>query len=675
MSTREHERSEFLALTRPRVKKPSSSLSSPACVSNASTPQSCLPHQPGYFLGKEALARYESARESQASSLNEYGGATGKARKLVAEGRSYAEPNTKPEVEQEDDYLIERDVDIHDGADDSCTSTTIYDNYSFDEDEGRVPNLPVTGMREEILKTISENSVTIVKGETGSGKSTLVPYFILEQHAKEHRHCNIICTLPRRIAVTSVTKYVCGVHGWRVGTLVGYQIAMDKNVSEDTRLTYVTTGVLLQKLIGMKNMNQYTHVVLDEVHERDQDTDFCLLVVRKLLKSNSKRVKVILMSATLEGDVLSSYFGCYQGDKIVPAPVVVVAEKPYSVLEFYLDDITHLGHCSPPDPDFPRVTDETSKIACALLQEFDRMEQKNPNYRLQGFARGTVLVFLPGMSEIEEMDRRIKLLCEGLNLTILPLHSTISGDQQHQVFLRPEEGKRKVILATNIAESAITIPDIVYVIDFCLVKEMVCDHGTNFQSLRLNWASRSSLVQRQGRAGRVRDGKCYRLITRDFYCNQTQQYSIPEMQRAPLESVILHVKKLDLGEPCTILSLALQPPNLFDIQRAVVNLKEIGALSVTMGGKVNPSDGDLTFLGRVLAELPINVSLGKLIMLGHVFGYLEECMVIAASLSTKSFFTRRYQEEMSSYRLVDICLNLVSPVATGGYCKVVMMVS
>lgn len=234
MSTdREQERAEFLALTKPRVKKPCSSLSSPAFVS--------LPP----------------------NASNEGGGTTGRPRKSAAV-RSYAGPNAKPEVEQEDDYLIERAVDIRDGAEDSYTSTTIYDNYFFDE--GRVPiNLPITGMREEILKTIGENSVTIVKGETGSGKSTRVPYFILEQHARKHRHCNIICTLPRRIAVTSVAKYVCDSHGWRVGTLVGYQIAMDKVLSEDTRLTYVTTGVLLQKLIGMKNMNQYTHVVLDEV--------------------------------------------------------------------------------------------------------------------------------------------------------------------------------------------------------------------------------------------------------------------------------------------------------------------------------------------------------------------------------------------------------------------------
>ena len=263
MSTsRDQERSAFLALTRPRLKKPPSLANTPPTIEASSTSRQDRPHQPGYFLGKDALAWYESARESQANSLNTCGSTAGRARKPLE--RSYAEPNTKPEVEQEDDYLIERDADLT-GADGSCTNTTVYDNYSFDADSDFVSGLPVMGMKDEILKSVSENSVTIVKGETGSGKSTQVPYFILEQHAREHRHCNIICTLPRRIAVTSVTKFVCDSHGWRVGTLVGYQIAMDKNISEDTRLTYVTTGVLLQRLLAMKNMNQYTHVIIDEV--------------------------------------------------------------------------------------------------------------------------------------------------------------------------------------------------------------------------------------------------------------------------------------------------------------------------------------------------------------------------------------------------------------------------
>ena len=281
MSTREAERAEFLALTRPRLKKPSQSLSSPATSINApppvasSTSRRDLPQLPGYLLAKQALERYESARESEANAPN----ACGRTRKPVE--RFYAEPNTKPEIEQDDDlYIIERDLDLP-GTDDVCSNTTVYDNYSFDSNNDFVSGLPVMRMKDEILRHISENSVTIVKGETGSGKSTQVPFFILEQHATEHRHCNIVCTLPRRIAVTSVAKFVCDSHGWRMGTLVGYQIAMDKNLSEDTRLTYVTTGVLLQKLIAMKNMNQYTHVIIDEVGARSVSGWACYVRVSR----------------------------------------------------------------------------------------------------------------------------------------------------------------------------------------------------------------------------------------------------------------------------------------------------------------------------------------------------------------------------------------------------------
>ena len=143
------------------------------------------------------------------------------------------------------------------------TTTTIFDRYSFDHDDN--PTLPITSYRNEILATVESNSVTVIQGSTGSGKSTQVPQFLLCQHASRRQYCNIICTQPRRIAAMSVAKFVAESRGWRLGTLVGYQIAMDKAVSEDTRLTFVTTGVLLKKLVNMKNMNQFTHIILDEV--------------------------------------------------------------------------------------------------------------------------------------------------------------------------------------------------------------------------------------------------------------------------------------------------------------------------------------------------------------------------------------------------------------------------
>jgi ATP-dependent RNA helicase TDRD9 len=198
----------------------------------------------------------------------------------------------------------------------------------------------------------------------------------------------------------------------------------------------------------------------------------------------------------------------------------------------------------------------------------------------------------------------------------------------------------KVIISTKIAESSITVPDIKYVIDFCLTKELYCDPATNYTHLRVEWASKANLDQRSGRAGRVSDGICYRLITRQFY-QELADYSTPAILREPLDKVILNVKRLKQpGEPRKILSLALQPPKLTDIDRTLLNLKEVGALTLKtkaslVSDKFTPNDGDLTYVGFVMSSLPIDVHMTKLILLGHVFGKLRDAIVIAAGLSNK----------------------------------------
>ncbi len=199
------------------------------------------------------------------------------------------------------------------------------------------------------------------------------------------------------------------------------------------------------------------------------------------------------------------------------------------------------------------------------------------------------------------------------------------------------------------------MPDIKYVIDFCLTKELYCDPTTHYTNLRVEWASKSSLDQRRGRAGRVSDGVCYRLITREFY-SKLDKHSVPCILREPLDKVILDVKRLGQpGEPKKILSLALQPPKLSDIERTIISLKEVGALTLKCKSDltseaVTRNDGDLTYVGRVMAELPIDVKLAKLILLGHCFGKLRECIIIAAALSCKTFFTCYFNSHIESFK-------------------------
>ncbi|XP_062851750.1 ATP-dependent RNA helicase TDRD9 [Trichomycterus rosablanca] len=517
------------------------------------------------------------------------------------------------------------------------------------------PTLPITKNRLELISLIESNSVVIIRGATGSGKTTQLPQFILDYYMEKGDPCSVVVTQPRKIGASSIARWVAHRRKCTLGSLVGYQVGLEKMATEHTRLIYMTTGVLLQKLVGAKCLTEFTHIFIDEVHERTDELDFLLLVVRKLLHTNSRFVKVILMSATINCAEFAEYFGTPIRNRINPAYVFEVEGAPYTVDEFYLDDLKSIlpFRVDTPYSDDPHIIVEMYNVAVSLIQSFDEMEAKEQNRLEQGGAtslpeRGSVLVFLPGLSEIQFMQEALAKLVRK-RLQVYPLHSSVTLEEQNGVFLVPAPGYRKIILSTNIAESSVTVPDVKYVIDFCLMRHLVCDKETNYQSLRLTWASKTNCNQRRGRAGRVSKGFCYRMVTRDFWNSEIPDFTIPDMLRSPLASILLKVKLLDMGDPRSLLSTALTPPNLADIERTVLQLKEMGALSVC-SSKVKRFDGELTFLGRVLAHLPVDLHFGKLIVLGHVFGCLEESIIIAASLSLKSFFAMPALQQLTGYR-------------------------
>uniref|UniRef100_A0A3Q2P5S3 ATP-dependent RNA helicase TDRD9 n=1 Tax=Fundulus heteroclitus TaxID=8078 RepID=A0A3Q2P5S3_FUNHE len=518
------------------------------------------------------------------------------------------------------------------------------------------PSLPITKNKEELTSFIESNSVVIVRGATGSGKTTQLPQFILDHYNEKNAPCNIVVTQPRKIGATSIARWVAAQRKCTLGSLVGYQIGLERMATEHTRLIYMTTGVLLQKLVLAKSLTEYSHIFVDEVHERSEEMDFLLLVLRKLLHSNSCHVKIILMSATINCREFADYFATPVWGKMSPAYVFEVEGAPYTTEEFYLDDLQKLLPCrvEMPNTEDLFILPSMYNLAISLIQSFDEMEGKDFSSKAEkdgGMTlteRGSVLVFLPGLHEINTMKENLTKLVHQ-RLQVYPLHSSVTLEEQNGVFLSPVPGYRKVILSTNIAESSVTVPDVKYVIDFCLARHLVCDKDTNYQSLHLTWASKTNCNQRKGRAGRVSKGYCYRLVTKAFWINDIPEYMIPEMQLAPLSTILLKVKLLDMGDPRSLLSTALSPPNLSDIVRTVIQLIEMGALSAKTDGDGQTEDGDLTFLGRVLAHLPVNLNLGKLIVLGHVFGCLDECLIIAASLSLKSFFAIPAMQQLAGY--------------------------
>ncbi|XP_065540772.1 ATP-dependent RNA helicase TDRD9 isoform X2 [Lathamus discolor] len=515
-------------------------------------------------------------------------------------------------------------------------------------------DLPLAKHREEIVSLIENNTVVIVQGATGSGKSTQIPQYILDYCFEKSIYCNIAVTQPRKIGASSIARWISKERSWRLGGFVGYQVSLENISTKETRLLYMTTGILLQKVVNAKSLAEFTHVFIDEVHERTEEMDFLLLVIRKLLHTNSQSVKVILMSASINCKELADYFTLPDKNGLNPACVIKVEGKPFAIEEYYLDDLKHFVKFKLPIQiiEEPVIVTEMYEIAMSLIQSFDELEmEKNREEKNLSVTseRGSVLVFLPGLYEIRYMQ---SCLSSKFNKRwqVYPLHSGGTLEEQNNALLATVPGYRKIILCTNIAESSVTVPDVKYVIDFCLTRTLVCDEETNYQSLRLCWASKTNCNQRKGRAGRVSKGYCYRLVCKNFWTDSIPEQSVPEILRCPLGTTVLKIKKLDMGGPKALLATALSPPSVDDIERTILQLKELGALTNCVQTEEDPHDGELTFLGRVLVQLPVDLHLGKLIVLGHAFGCLEECIIIAAALSLRNIFTSPLQQQVDGYR-------------------------
>ncbi len=485
--------------------------------------------------------------------------------------------------------------------------------------------LPAWSYKDEILMLLKENQVLVLSGDTGCGKSTQVPQFILEEsiNALEGAACNIICTEPRKISAVglaervAVERYEKGGAGSEMG-LVGYQVRLEKRATRRTRLLYCTVGILLRRLVFDQNLEDVSHVIVDEAHERQADMDFLLVLLREL-RSRRSDIKIIIMSATIKEKDFSKYFGgvpCLtisegkrfpveilyleevwkvlrkgkKMNKVVREQSISQAERQRRPPHFSNDEEAAAGLPPPSEPvDQELVLDLIKYIVL----------YSNEGRRSTG-GGGGILCFLSGFSDIDKLLRSIRAepaldaICHSLGL-----HSSLSLQDQRSAFRPPPSPKTwKVVASTNVAEASITIPDITHVIDSGRVKELGHNPMTGLSSLVEVWGSQASAKQRSGRAGRVGPGTCWRLYPR-LMENRMLPYNIPEILRVPLEDLLLQgivlnaeppesdvVSAGGIGEgisstdPREILSKAMEPPTQIALDMALHNLVQLQACRI-----------------------------------------------------------------------------------------------
>lgn len=506
--------------------------------------------------------------------------------------------------------------------------------------------LPVHQFKDRILSCIAENPVSVICAETGAGKSSGIPVLLLEDDFSRGQDARILVTQPRRISAVTLARRVSqelGESRHELGTaksLVGYAIRLESKTSGTTRITYATTGVLLRMLEESPDLDGLDYLVLDEVHERTMDLDLLFIALRRLLNRRST-LKIVLMSATVDARKFSDYFG--------GAPVLDLPGRTFPVEVGFLEDAveatTDLAGLK--DKAIINNAEETADLDDFYGSEKGRPVIANPDkyssqthhvisgideYRIDynliaklvaciankpQYAKysSAILIFMPGIGEMRRLHNLLLSMDTfGRSWVVHLLHSTFSTEELERAFERPPPGYRKIVIATNIAETGITIPDVTAVIDTCKEKILRFDERRQLSRLTEGFISRSSARQRRGRAARVQEGLCFHLVTRHRHDTQLLDQQVPEMLRLGLQDPMLRIKVWNLGSIEETLNAAIDPPARKNVLRAIEKLKDAGALTRTEA---------LTPLGHQIARLPLEVSLAKL----AIFGVIFKCLV------------------------------------------------
>ncbi|KAJ2491385.1 hypothetical protein IWW37_002374 [Coemansia sp. RSA 2050] len=544
--------------------------------------------------------------------------------------------------------------------------------------------LPARQHRQEIMEALANNQVCVIRGETGSGKSSQIPQYALEHLlSNAYGGSRVLCTQPRRISAMTIAARVSQELGDQSlgisGSLVGYQIRFNARSSDSNALLFCTTGVLLRMAAGDPSLRGISTIICDEVQERTLELDFLLILLQRLLPKRPD-LKLILMSATIDTTAFSCYFDS--------CPVVDIPGRAFPVTSVYLPRLVHLsGYVMEDNSRFSTRAGSGSMgyaafrhwdlgdplyVSPAALATVSRMRTDVVNielihHLLRGLnpaptdtnpwirycqsnvpIHGSVLVFLPGLSEI----RRLLGLLNSDTLvhswaTVVPLHSSFANETASGTitytdlaFAPVADGRRKIVLSTNVAETGITIPDVTVVIDCGMSNQALWDKRRRLTTLRTLPISKANVRQRAGRAGRLQPGIALCLFTEEQWSTMPE-YEVPEMHRMPLASLCLQTKAHGIRDSMKFLMMSLDPPPQSAVAHAIAQLQDAGALD---------EDEQLTPIGKHLCNLPVDLHVGKLLIAGALLGCLDPALTLAATMSTNSSIVMSGSDALAGYR-------------------------
>lgn len=450
-------------------------------------------------------------------------------------------------------------------------------------------SLPIFKYREQLLAAVEEYQILIIVGETGSGKSTQIPQYLHETGFSKLG--KIGCTQPRRVAAMSVAARVAEEMGVKLGNEVGYSIRFEDSTSEKTILKYMTDGMLMREFLGEPDLASYSVMIIDEAHERTLQTDVLFGLVKDIARYRSD-IKLLISSATLDAEKFSEYFDY--------APIFRIPGRRYPV------DILYT---KAPEADYMDAAVVTT-LQIHVTQPL-----------------GDVLIFFTGQEEIETCEEILKQRTRAMGskigeMIICPIYANLPSQLQAKIFEPTPEGARKVVIATNIAETSLTIDGIRYVIDPGFAKQNSFNPRTGMESLIVTPVSKAAANQRTGRAGRTGPGQCFRLYTAWSFQHELEDNTIPEIQRTNLGNVVLMLKSLGINDLMNF--DFMDPPPAETLLRALEQLYALGALN---------DKGELTKLGRKMAEFPLDPMLAKVMVASDQYGVSEDVITVCAMLT------------------------------------------